>query len=42
MYTPVNPSFTVYKWGLRGQNYMCVFVMLGTFGGFLKGKGHNL
>ena len=27
MYTPVNPSFTIYKWGLRGQNYIYVFVM---------------
>ena len=22
MYTPVNPSFTVQKWGLRGHNYI--------------------
>ena len=21
MYTPVNPSFTVYKWGLRGSSF---------------------
>ena len=25
MYTPVNPSFTKYKWGLRGQNYIGMF-----------------
>ena len=25
MVTPVNPSFTVQKWGLRGQNYIGVF-----------------
>ena len=25
MYTPVNPSFTIQKWGLRGQNYIGVF-----------------
>ena len=25
MYTPVNPSFTIRKWGLRGQNYLGVF-----------------
>ena len=25
MYTPVNPSFTIYKWGLRGQNYIGMF-----------------
>ena len=29
MYTPVNPSFTVYKWGLRGSTfYEHVFVMV--------------
>ena len=22
MYTPVNPSFTIYKWGLNGSNYI--------------------
>ena len=22
MYTPVNPSFTIKKWGLRGQDYI--------------------
>ena len=28
MYTPVNPSFTIYKWGLRGSTlYRHVFVM---------------
>ena len=28
MYTPVNPSFTIYKWGLRGSKlYRHVFVM---------------
>ena len=28
-YTPVNPSFTIYKWGLRGSKlYRHVFVML--------------
>ena len=28
MYTPVNPSFTVKKWGLRGSElYRHVFVM---------------
>ena len=28
MYTPVNPSFTIQKWGLRGSNlYRHVFVM---------------
>ena len=28
MYTPVNPSFTIYKWGLRGSKlYRYVFVM---------------
>ena len=28
MYTPVNPSFTIKKWGLRGSNlYGHVFVM---------------
>ena len=25
MYTPVNPSFTILKWGLRGQNYIGMF-----------------
>ena len=25
MYTPVNPSFTVLKWGLRGSNYTGMF-----------------
>ena len=30
MYTPVNPSFTTQKWGLRGSNlYRHVFVMWG-------------
>ena len=29
MYTPVNPSFTVLKWGLRGLKlYRPVFVMI--------------
>ena len=29
MYTPVNPSFTILKWGLRGSKlYRRVFVML--------------
>ena len=29
MYTPVNPSFTILKWGLRGSKlYRHVFVML--------------
>ena len=29
MYTPVNPSFTIYKWGLRGSTlYRHVFVKL--------------
>ena len=28
MYTPVNPSFTIQKWGLRGSKlYRCVFVV---------------
>ena len=28
MYTPVNPSFTIYKWGLSGSKlYRYVFVM---------------
>ena len=28
MYTPVNPSFTIQKWGLRGSKlYRRVFVM---------------
>ena len=28
MYTPVNPSFTIWKWGLRGSKlYRYVFVM---------------
>ena len=28
MYTPVNPSFSIYKWGLRGSKlYRYVFVM---------------
>ena len=28
MYTPVNPSFTIYQWGLRGSKlYRYVFVM---------------
>ena len=28
MYTPVNPSFTIYKWSLRGTKlYRYVFVM---------------
>ena len=28
MYTPVNPSFIIYKWGLRGSKlYRHVFVM---------------
>ena len=22
MYTPVNPSFTIYKWGLRGSKFI--------------------
>ena len=31
MYTPVNPSFTIQKWGLRGSKlYRHVFVM-GSF-----------
>ena len=31
MYTPVNPSFTIEKWGLRGTKlYRRVFVMLTT------------
>ena len=29
IYTPVNPSFTIYKWGLRGSKlYSHVFVMV--------------
>ena len=31
MYTPLNPSFTIQKWGLRGSKiyrYMYVFVMV--------------
>ena len=29
MYTPINPSFTIYKWGLRGSKlYRRVFVMI--------------
>ena len=32
MYTPVNPSFTIEKWGLRGENYIGVFSWwLGAF-----------
>ena len=31
MYTPVNPSFTIQKWGLRGSKlYRNVFVMTDT------------
>ena len=31
MYTPVNPSFIIYKWGLRGSKfYRRVFVMFMT------------
>ena len=31
MSTPVNPSFTIYKWGLRGSKlYRYVFVMEGS------------
>ena len=34
MYTPVNPSFTILKWGLRGSKlYRHVFVMSKYFGG---------
>ena len=30
MYTPLNPSFTIQKWGLRGSKlYRYVFVMNG-------------
>ena len=25
MYTPVNPSFTIWKWDLRGQHYIGMF-----------------
>ena len=25
MYTPVNPSFIILKWGLRGSNYIGMF-----------------
>ena len=33
MYTPVNPSFTIYKWGLSGSIlYRHVFVMRLTAG----------
>ena len=29
MYTPVNPSFTIYKWGLKGSKlYRYVFLMV--------------
>ena len=32
MYTPVNPSFTIQKWGLRGSKlYRPVFVMNSTY-----------
>ena len=32
MYTPVNPSFTTYKWGLRGSKlYKYVFVIEGGY-----------
>ena len=32
MYTPVNPSFTIYKWGLRvSKLYRYVLVMEGAF-----------
>ena len=35
MYTPVNPSFTIKKWGWRGSNlYRHVFVMWLFCGGF--------
>ena len=28
MYTPVNPSFTIQKWGLKGTKlYRCVFMI---------------
>ena len=37
VYTPVNPSFTIQKWGLRGSKlYKHVFVMR-----FLNGKNVN-
>ena len=29
---PINPSFTIYKWGLRGSKlFRCVFVMCNVF-----------
>ena len=39
MHTPVNPSFTIQKWGLRGSKlYRYVFVMGDNFGNFLHTK----
>ena len=29
MYTPVNPSFTIYKWGLRGSNFRDGYIVNG-------------
>ena len=25
IYTPVNPSFTIWKWGFKGKNYIGMF-----------------
>ena len=39
MYTPVNPSFTIQKWGLRGSKlYRDVFVMLRKYQSLLSAK----
>ena len=32
IYTPVNPSFTIWKWGLRGQHYIGMFSWCQQFG----------
>ena len=31
VYTPVNPSFTIYKWGLRGSKLYLFFFILFLF-----------
>ena len=43
MYTPVNPSFTILKWGLRGLKlYRYVFVMVTKIGLLPSEKGASL
>ena len=43
MYTPVNPSFTILKWGLRGLKlYRYVFVMVTQIGLLPSEKGASL